>query len=172
MAEQKSILPTSLFAGESIVKTITGVTVTGYTLDYKFNCQPTPISVTCTGATTWTLTVTSVQTLLWQRGVVSFVAYLTNTSDGSVSVVDFGDIDVEASPMATSQYTAALAAVEAAILTYASNPNRKINVGSINIEYKDMNELLKLRAFYQSEIAKQTGRGYGGGVVTLSTRFR
>ena len=173
MAEQKLILPTTLFAGESIVKTITGVTVSGYTLDYKFNSQPTPVSVSCVGTSgSWVLTVTAAMTTLWTRGVVSFVAYLTKSSDNSVSVIYFGDIQLEASPMATSQYTAALAAVEAAILSYASNPNRRINVDTISIEYKDMDELMKLRDYYKREIAKETGRGYGGGVVTLSTRFR
>jgi hypothetical protein len=88
-----------------------------------------------------------------------------------VTVIDSGTITVEASPIATSQYTAALAAVEAAILSYASNPNRSISVGTIRIDYKDFKELEMLRDYYKREIAKETGNGYGGGRVVLLTRF-
>jgi len=172
MAEQKNILPSTLFAGESIVKTITGATVSGYTLRYDFNSQPIPVSVSCVSTTgLWVLTVSSAQSLLWARGTVAFVAYHTNSTTGAVSVIDYGEIALEASPMTVSQYQAALTAVEAAILSYASNPNKRINVDTINIEYKSYDELKKLRDFYKQMIAQETGRGYGGGIVKLSTRF-
>lgn len=110
--------------------------------------------------------------MLWSRGVVRFVAYLTKTDTQVVSVIDSGEISVEASPMATSTYAAALVAIEAAILSYASNANRSISVGEIRIDYKDFNELMMLRDYYKREIAKETGNGYGGGIITLQTRFR
>jgi hypothetical protein len=172
MASTLSILPSDLIQGESINKTLPStVTVTGYTLVYKFSSQPTPIEVACTGTTVWALTVTGAQTLLWGRGIVRYAAYLTNSTSGAVTVIDSGTITVEASPIATSQYTAALAAVEAAILSYASNPNRSISVGTIRIDYKDFKELEMLRDYYKREIAKETGNGYGGGRVVLLTRF-
>lgn len=173
MASTLSYLPTDLISGESINETLTGVTtVSGYTLAYKFASQPTPLEVSCVGTTgTWVLTVTSAQTTIWKRGIVRYAAYLTNSSTGVVTVIDSGEITLEASPMATSDYSAALVAVEAAILSYASNPNRSISVGTIRIDYKDFKELEMLRDYYKREIAKETGNGYGGGRVVLLTRF-
>lgn len=172
MASQLSILPTTLFAGESIVKTITGITVTGYTLVYEFNSQPTPLSVDCVeDSEEWTLTVTSAQTLEWLRGVVSYVAYHTEEETGERTAVDYGQIDLTASPLKVSQYKTALEAVESAMLSYASNPNKTINIGTIRIEYKSFEELEKLRDYYRREIARETGNGYGGGRITLVTRF-
>jgi hypothetical protein len=173
MASTLSYLPTDLIQGESINKTLSSVTtVTGYTLAYKFSSQPIPITVSCVGTTgTWVLTVTGDQTVLWKRGIVRYAAYLTNSTSGAVTVIDSGEITVEASPMATSQYTAILTACESALASYASNPNSSISVGTIRIDYKDEAELTKLIDYYKREIAKETGNGYGGGRVVLLTRF-
>lgn len=173
MASTLSYLPTEIIQGESINKTLASVTtVSDYTLVYKFSSQPTPIEVSCVGTSgSWVLTVTGAQTAVWKRGIVRYAAYLTKSSDSSVTVIDYGEISVEASPMATSDYTAALAAVEAAMLSYASNPNRSITVGTIRIDYKDYAELERLRDYYKREIAKETGNGYGGGIIKVLTRF-
>lgn len=172
MANQLNILPTSLIAGESINKTITGITdVTGFTLSYLFSAS-TPLTVACTvESDQWTLDVTAAQTLTFKRGTVRFAAMLTETATGVVTCVDSGLISVEASPIATSDYSAALTAVESAIATYGSNPNKRLQLGTMMIEYRDLDDLIKLRDFYRGEIARETGNGYAGGPFRILSRF-
>jgi len=165
-----NILPSSIVAGESIVESITGVTVTGYSLVYQFSATP-PISVSCTGTTDWTLTVTPAQTLTMKPSIIRFAALHTNNSTNQTTCVDSGMFVVAASPLATSQYSAALVAVDAAILDYAGNANKSLTLGPMSITYRSLDELLNLRAFYKNEIAKdQSGRG--GGPFAIFTRFQ
>ena len=174
MADQLSILPASIVAGESISETIPSSYVTGYTLSYLFSA-PTPITVACvaSGTTAWTLLVTSAQTLLWSRGTIRFAAMLTHTQTGVTTCVDSGVISIAASPLTISQYAAAVVAIDAAILTFASNPNRRVNLGTMSVEYKSMEELIGLRSYYKSLVAQETGNAAGGGGFNrIYTRFQ
>lgn len=170
MAAELSILPDSIVAGESFTVSVTGVQTTGHTLSYSF-ATATPFTVACAITDgVFVLTVTAVQSLTLKAGQVRFVGMLTTTSGGAVECIDSGYLTVEASPLATSSYTAALAAVEAAILTFASNPNRRVNLGTMSVEYKSLDELLSLRAFYKSEIQRDL-TGTGSGPMRVYTRL-
>lgn len=174
MADALSILPSDLVAGESISESIASSYVTGYTLSYQFAAS-TPITVACvaSGTTAWTLTVMAAQTLLWKRGTVRFAGMLTETSTGIVTCIDSGSIIVSASPLATSQYTAFVTAIDAAILTFASNPNKRLSLGAMSIEYKTLDELLGLRAWAQGMANAETGNNPAGagGFNRIYTRF-
>lgn len=174
MADVLSILPSDIVAGESISESIPSTTVTGYSLAYHFSAS-TPITVACTasGTTAWTLIVTAAQTLLWKRGQVRFAGMLTNTSTGVVTCIDSGTIIVSASPLATSQYTAFVTAIDAAILTFGSNPNKRLSLGAMSIEYKSLEDLLGLRAWAQGMANAETGNATagGGGFNRIYTRF-
>lgn len=171
MEGKLNILPSALIAGESIKVNITGVSVSGNSLKYSFGAD-TPISVECeTSDDVFVLNVPAASTLTWKQGDVRFVGMLTD-GGGVVSCVDYGIISVAASPLATSDYTEALSQVEAAIKEWGSTPNAKIKVGEIDITVKSLDELMTLRKFYTSLIAKETGKGPSGGPRILYTQFR
>jgi len=168
MADQLGILPTTLIAGESINETLTGLTLSG-SLVYTFGAT-TPVEVTCTDdGTSFELAVSAIQTLTFGYGSIKYSAM--QTVGAVVSCVDYGTITVSASPSATSNYTATLAAVDTAIANYATNANKKIKVGEIEIEYRNLSELMSLRSFYSNLIAKDTGRGARGGPYKIYSRF-
>ena len=91
-------------------------------------------------------------------------------SDGSVSCVASGTLAVS---KLTSDYRAALAAVDAAIASFSSNPNRSITVGEIQITYKSLDDLLALRSYYAGLVAADEGTGTAeaGKFATILTRF-
>lgn len=170
MAQELSVMPQSVVAGESFTATLTGISTTGKTCVYSF-ATATPFSVTCAITDgVFVLTVSAVQSLTLKAGNVRFVAMVTTTSGGAVECVDSGYLTVEPSPLATSSYTAALAAVEAALLTFASNPNRRLSLGTMSVEYKSVDDLLALKAYYQAEI-KRDLTGQGTGPTRIYTRF-
>lgn len=165
------ILPTSIIAGESITATITGLDVSGFSLSYQFSAT-TPFSVDCVAnGDSWELTVTPAQTLTMKAGIVRFAALLTNTTEGTTQAVDYGTLAVAASPLTVSQYEAALVAVDAAILGFAGNVNKRLSLGTMSVEYRSLDELLNLRYFYVNEIAKEKS-GRSGGPFIIGTRFR
>ena len=171
MATELSILPTSITAGESFTATLTAtVTVTGRTCVYQFKAA-VPFSVTCTdNGTRFILTVTAAQSLTFKAGNIYFAAFATTTSTGEVACVDSGYLTVAPNPLATSSYSTALAAVEAAIANYAANPNKRVSLGTMSLEYRDLDDLIALKSYYQSEIARDlTGRG--NGPFRISPRF-
>jgi len=132
----------------------------GYTLAYQF-AAATPIAVAAsanTGNTGWTLTVTGAQTLLWRPGNIRFAGFVTHTASTRIFAVDEGAIGVTASPLATSEYSAVLAAIEAAILAYATNPQGSISIDGMSIGYGSLRELIDLRDVYKAEVDRQTGR--------------
>jgi len=163
-------MPTQIVAGETIWVAaanslqsssdiiISDVTPADYTLVYQFDA-PTPLSVTAVAnddETGWTLTVTAAQTLLWMAGYVTFIALATK--DEKSFAVDAGMILVKASPLRVSEYSTALTAIETAIANFASNPQRSFSLGDMSISYGSLSELLDLRAFYKSLIARETGK--------------
>jgi len=168
MADQLNILPSTLFAGESINETISGLTLSGVVI-YSFSAS-IPVSVTCTeNDPSFVLTVTAAQTITFKHGSIKYTGI--QTIDGVATCIDYGSISVTASPAATSDYTSALATVEAAILAYGSSANKKIKVDTIEIEYRDLDDLLTLRNFYKNEITKDTGKPQSGGPFNIYSRF-
>lgn len=91
-------------------------------------------------------------------------------ADGSVSCAVSGTLSVA---KLTSDYRAALAAVDAAIASFSSNPNRSITVGEIQITYKSLDDLLALRSYYAGLVAADEGTGAdaAGKFARILTRF-
>jgi len=131
----------------------------GYTLAYQFaGTTPAAVAAQANAADTgWGLTVTAAETLTWKAGVVRFVAYVTHTESGKVYAVEGGEIAVIASPLATSSYTAALTACDAAIANYAANPHGSVGIGEMSVTYRSMADLIKLRDYLKSLIAEELG---------------
>jgi hypothetical protein len=171
MAGNLGFVPDRIVAGESIwissanaVQSAQDITLTnytpagGYTLAYNF-ASPTPITVSAVanGANTgWTLEVTGAQSLLFRAGSLHYSALVTHTESGRKFAVDSGSIFVEASPLAVSQYAAALTAVETAIASYGTNNQRSLQLDGMSVSFGSLQELLDLRAFYKSEVARET----------------
>jgi hypothetical protein len=182
MTENLGFLPASVTAGETIWVSaantnqssvdiiIPNYTPAAYTLAYQF-AAATPISVAAvanSGNTGWTLTVTSAQTLLWKAGSINFAALATEIAGTArVFAVDAGFILVGNSPLAVSQYAAALAAVEAALVTYAGG-RRSFTLGDLSVTYNSISELLALRDYFKGEVQKELA---GRGKRILRTRF-
>ena len=156
-------MPDALTPGETVEETVTLVDYSpddSYTLAYRF-AAATPITVAGVddGDGGWTVTLTASQTLLFGRGDMAFDALVTLA--GVVTAVDRGTINVYASPLATSQWTAVLTSVDAAIAAQAVTGNIS---GSFGIDgmnqsytYRNRDELLSLRAFCIREIARDKG---------------
>jgi len=166
-------LPSRIIAGETIWLSADNSTQTGedliftdytpaggYTLAYQFAAAvPLSVAAVANSANTgWTLTVTGAQTLLWRPSTIQFAGLVTHTASSRIFAVDEGTVDVTVSPMATSEYAATLVAIEAAILSYATDPNRSVALDGINVTYGSLQELLDLRALYKGEVASQTGK--------------
>lgn len=159
--ENAGIMPASIISGETIAVEINKPYYTaagGYTITYQFAAAaPVVVSAVADGAL-WALTVTAAQTLLWRPGSLRFAGMATHTASGVVTAFDAGAITVSPSPMAASEYAAALTAIDAAIANYATNPRRSFALGSMSVTYASLHELLDLRAFYRAEVSMQTGR--------------
>ena len=132
----------------------------GYTLAYTFDA-PTPLSVDADangGNTGWTLDITGAQTLTLPPGRVPFVGMITHTSSGRTFAADRGGIVVEASPARTSDWTAVLTAIEAALLTVATNPHGNLSMDGMSVSYRGSSDLIALRDYAKREQGKDLGR--------------
>ena len=165
-------IPATLTAGESIAATITldGYAPNdGYTATWRF-AAPEPISVAGVSASegaAWAVTLSPAQTLLFRRGNLSWDVLAEKA--GGATVAKRGTITVYPSPLAVSQYAAALAAVEAAIATFGTNAKRSFSIGAMSVSYRSLKELLDLRGYYKREIARETSMT--GGARIVRTRF-
>lgn len=170
MATALNLLPSNIIAGESIVETIT-VPSDCVTAVYQFASE-TPLQVSVVEETgVFTLTVTPAQTTTFKRGSIRFVG-LSTDADGVVTCFDTGSINVEASPMATSNYAVALAAVRTAIQTWGTSENKRLQLGDMSVEVKDLDDLLRLEDYYKRMVALDTGTSnYSGGPIRILTRF-
>jgi len=171
MTENAGFLPSRIVSGETIwiaaansAQDAQDITfddyspADGHTLKYQFAAS-TAIEVTAVANDAndgWTLTVTAAQTLTFQAGNVNFVALVT-TTDGTFAV-DQGTIYVSANPTQTSDYAAALTAVDAAIADYGSNPHSSFMLDGMQVTYRSLKDLLNLRSHYKSLIAEETGK--------------
>jgi hypothetical protein len=130
----------------------------GYTLAYQFAAS-TPVSVAAAanGANTgWTLEVTGAQTLLWTAGRLPYTAMVTHTATTRTYPVDAGTITVDASPMRVSSWVAVVASVDAAIASYAANPNGSIAMEGFSVTYRSLSQLTDLRDYATYRLQQDT----------------
>ena len=162
-------MPTTLTAGETIAADLTISDYSpadGYTISFRFGgAVPFAVAgVSALDGAAWALDVTSAATATMGRGRVSWDALATK--DGVSTVVGNGTITVNASPLTVSRYVATLAAVETAIANYATSTKRSFSVDGISTTYRDLDELLNLRAFLKREIAQESGARRSSVILT------
>lgn len=165
-------MPTTITAGETIAAYLTIPDYSpndGYAISFRFGgAAPFAVAgVSALDGAAWALDVTSAATATMGRGRVSWDALATK--DGVSTVVGNGTITVNASPLTVSRYVATLAAVETAIANYAKSSKRSFSVDGISTTYRDLDELLNLRAFLKREIAQESGAARRSSVIL--TRF-
>ena len=141
----------------------------GYTLAYRFaSATPATVEATANGANTgWTIDVPAATTLAWKAGAIAFAGVVTHTETSRVFAVDEGSIAVTASPLATSSWTAVVAACDAALLTYAGGAS-SFTLGDMSYTYRSMEQLLMLRDYAQARANEETG---GRQKRIIRTRF-
>jgi hypothetical protein len=169
--ENAGYMPTTLTAGESIWIaaantaqsrddiTFDDYTPAHYTLAYQF-AAATPITVAAVAngaGTGWTLDVTAAQTLTWKAGNLRYVAYATHTSTSRKFVVDSGVISVSPSPLATSAWTAVVAACDAALLAGATAGVMSLGVDGMSITYGSREQVKDLRNYAREMELRDTG---------------
>lgn len=162
-------MPTTLTAGETIAADLTISDYSpadGYTISFRFGgAAPFAVAgVSALDGAAWALDVTSAATATMGRGRVAWDALATK--DGVSTVADSGAISVTASPLTVSRYVATLAAVETAIANYATSTKRSFSVDGISTTYRDLDELLNLRAFLKREIAHESGARRSSVILT------
>jgi len=175
VTQNQGHIPQSIVAGESIwlaaantAQSRSDLTFSdytpaaGYTLAYQF-AAPTPVSVAgvVNGDNTgWTLEITAAVTLTWRAGVINYAGYVTDANQRKFCV-DAGTIAVTASPLATSQWTAIVAACDAAILaqmaTGETSGSFSVDGLSKSFSYRSADELITLRAFAKCMADQETG---------------
>jgi len=172
VTENQGHIPSSIVAGESLWiasantaqnrEDITFSDYTpagGYTLSYQF-AAATPITVAAAANgdnTGWTLEVSPAQTLTWRAGPLRFAAYVTHTATGRTFAVDAGQIMVSASPLATSHWTAIVAACDAAILSGSASGIVSFGVDGMSTAYRNPTELMALRDYARTMELHDTG---------------
>lgn len=153
---------------------LTDYTPASYALAYQF-AAATPITVAAVAngaGTGWTLEVTAAQTLVWKPGRINFAGYVTHSVSTRKFAVDAGAIEVTASPLASSAWTAVVAACDAAILAQMSTGEQS---GSFSVDgmsksfaYRSTDDLITLRAYAQNMADNETGARMGR---IIRTRF-
>jgi len=136
---------TEIYAGESVGVTASVPEGTASASLRFTGGQTFPLDVSGTSATG---TISPAVTLALPRNC-RYYLYVTDGA-GFVSCTFSGTMTVA---KLTSDYRAALAAVDAAIAAYGSNPNKSITVGEISISYRSLDDLLALRSHYAGLVA-------------------
>jgi hypothetical protein len=170
--QNAGLLPSSVVAGETIWISSDNTTQNesdivlsdyspsdGYTLAYQFTgVTPATVAAEANGTDTgWTLTIPAATTLTWKAGEIHFAGLVTHTATARVFAVDSGSIKVIASPLATSAWTDVIEKCDAAIADYAANPHGSFSVDGMQITYRSMDSLIKLRNFAVSKRDEETG---------------
>lgn len=102
-------------------------------------------------------------------GETHYTVLATNTA-GETEAIAHGSFVVRTA--GRSKLREVIAAVDEAIKTYGTNPNKSINVGEIAITYKDLSELLAIRSHYeQLAQAEEQGKVLTGGLQVVRVRF-
>jgi hypothetical protein len=179
--QELGYIPASIVGGESIwiaaantAQSRTDIIIDGfapadgYALAYQFAAS-TPFSVTASAngdSTGWTLDVTGAQTLAMRPGRVPFVGIITKTDGGRTFAVDCGGVYVTASPMRVSAWVAVLAAIDAAMLTVASNPSGSVSVDGMSVTYRGASDLVSIRDYAQDQLNRDSGRRMPSRILT------
>ena len=133
-----------------------------WTLAYKFAADiPLSVDAVANAANTgWTLSVTGVQTLLFSPGNIPYTGLVTKEIESAdrIIAVDDGSISVDASPMRESSWVAVVTAVDAAILTFAGNPNGSVAVDGMNVTYRSMADLIALRDYANYKLQQDNAK--------------
>lgn len=104
-------------------------------------------------------------------GRVPWTVFVTDAG-GCVSVPDGGHGSLVVACAGASAKWEVVAAIDRAMQTWGTNPNRSISVGEISITYKSLDELLSIRAQYvQQAEAEERGVAGSGGVRAVEVRF-
>lgn len=104
-------------------------------------------------------------------GRVMWTVFVTD-AEGCVSVPDGGSGSFLVLCAGRSPKRDIVDAIDRAIETWGTNPNRSISVGEISISYKSLDELLSIRAQYvQRAEAEELGAASSGGVRTVEVCF-
>lgn len=102
-------------------------------------------------------------------GETNYTIFATD-EEGNSEAIGHGSFVVRSA--GRSKHREVIAAIDEAIKTYGTNPNKSINVGEIAITYKDMSELLSIRAHYlQLAEADESGKVLTGGLGIVRVRF-
>lgn len=175
MTSRLSYVPESIVGGESIWIAAANTTqiaadiildsytpAGGWSLSYSFYAS-TPLTVAAAangGNTGWTLNVTGAQTLTLDPGRVRYAGYVSKTISSVVTTfcVDSGSLFVAASPLRESSWQAVLTSIDAAITTYAANPNGSIAVDGMAISYRSLDDLTRLRDYVAYRLKLDNGQ--------------
>jgi len=102
-------------------------------------------------------------------GRVPWTVLATDTQ-GVTCAVAHGEFTVRCA--GRSKLREVIAAIDEAIRTWGTNPNRSIAVGEINITYKSLDELMSVRAQYvQRAEEEESGRALTGGLRVVEVCF-
>ena len=92
------------------------------------------------------------------------------TADGETTAVAHGMFALRCA--GRSALRDVIAAIDEAVRTWGTNPNRSISVGEISITYKTLDELLAVRAQYvQRAEEEENGRSLTGGLRVVEVCF-
>lgn len=158
----------AVFDGETITGTWKApAETTDVVVKFADDTRQSELAATKNSDGTFTAT-TATDTLAGFSGLTRWIVYAT-TSSGTV-VLASGRFYIR--PI-VSRYRAVVAAIETALQNWGNNPNKTISVDSINITYKDRDDLLGVLAYWRGRaeadengIAPQTG-----GVKIVKVRF-
>jgi hypothetical protein len=130
----------------------------GSSLAYKFAATtPATVAAVANGDNTgWTLEVPAATTLTWKPTRIAFVGHITLS--GRVYTVDQGALDVDPSPLATSDWTAVVTACDAAILKFAASPRGSFAIGDMTVSYRSLSQLTDLRSYAKTMEQAETGQ--------------
>lgn len=104
-------------------------------------------------------------------GRVAWTVFVTD-ADGCVSVPDGGSGSFLVLCAGRSPKRDVVDAIDKAIETWGTNPNRSLSVGEISISYKSLDELLSIRAQYVRRAeAEERGVADSGGVRAVEVCF-
>lgn len=172
-------IPQSIIGGESIwisaantVQNSTDIAydsitpAEGYTLAFLFSAD-SPLTVAAVANadnTGWTLDVTGAQTLTFSPGDLSYAAIATKS--GRSIYVESGIIIVKPSPVRVSAWKQVLADIDNAIAQYSKSPNGTVSMGDMQVTYKSMADLTKMREYAEHKLRRDTGQGVRRRILT------
>lgn len=160
MSEQATISKTHYFAGESVAFTVSAPDAQSVSVVYG---NSSVALVQNDGV--WSGRIQTNALI----GPVNWTAFATGV-DGDVRAVGHGTFFVRCA--GRSKLWEVVAAIDEAVKTWGTNPNRSVQIGEINISYKSLNELLAVRSQYvQRAEAEESGGALTGGLRVVEVSF-